>query len=125
MVTGSLPCGRSAAGEPDGAAGELDGAAEGLAPAVGDADGLTDEPADEPGVADALGLAAPLAVGAGVAVLLAAGEPAADDVGDVVGLGGGVPMVGSTRVPQPTTRPATRNALNAARIALPPRMAPR
>jgi hypothetical protein len=112
MATGSLPCGRPAAGE-------LDGAADGLALALGTADGLADAVA----ATDALGLAAALAVGAGVAV--AAGDPAAVEVDEVVGLGPGVPMVGSTRVPQPTTRPTSKNALIAARIALPPLASPR
>src|SRR6188474_1093719 len=112
IVTGSLPCGRPAAGE-------LEGVADGLAVTDGVADGLAD--AEAP--AEALALAVALAVGRGVAV--AAGEPEGVDVDEVVGLGGGVPMVGSTRVPQPTIRPTARNAPIAALIALPPLVSPK
>ena len=110
-MTGSPPCGRP---EPGLALGLGAADCDGLAGA--DSDGTT------LGLAGALGLADATADGEGLALAAADGlaEPdglAADDVG----LGPGVPIDGSTRVPQPTSRiAATSRTRTELRIAITP-----
>lgn len=111
-MTGSPPCGRPEPGlglglgaaDCDGLAGaDSDGAALGLADATL---GLADATADGEGLA--LGTADGLAEPDGLAA-------------DEVGLGPGVPIDGSTRVPQPTSRiAATSRTRTELRIAITP-----